>query len=248
MVLAPTLSLLSPGGAVFNPSQLPGLAAWYSADFGVLTSVGPDVPATDGQTVRRWLDRSGNGLHMDQSVLAAQLTFSSGYLSMTGVSQSMATANVQFLHPFTVFCVFRSTAAGTAANYIIHQAPASGAGQWGINGQSTSNIRSFFQVRSSSLDVTQFAGLDLNVWQNAVAGSNADDTVFFESLGQAATPSSTGTGIAAMPTLPLNIGRGIANNVLMDVAEIGVVNRTLTEAEKSKLRAYLRRKYGHPGF
>jgi len=242
------LPFLDPVRATFRPDKLPGLAAWYSADFGVLNSVGPDVPATEGQTVRRWLDRSGNGLHMEQATLASQLTFTSGYLSMIAVSQSMATANVQFLHPFTVFCVFRSTAAGTSANYAVHQAPAVGAGQWGINGASSSNIRSFFQVRSSSLDITQFDGIDLNVWQNAVVGSNADDTVFFESLGQAATPSSTGTGIATMPTLPLTIGRGLANNVLIDVAEIGVVNRTLTESEKSKLRTYLRRKYGHPGF
>jgi hypothetical protein len=61
---------------LFSPSQLPGLAAWYDAadSSTVLTSVGPDVPATNGQTVRRWLDKSGNGRHLDQATLANQPT------------------------------------------------------------------------------------------------------------------------------------------------------------------------------
>lgn len=59
-----------------TPAQLPGLAAWYAADYGVLTSVSPDVSATDGQTVRRWLDKSGNGNHLNQATLANQPTIS----------------------------------------------------------------------------------------------------------------------------------------------------------------------------
>jgi hypothetical protein len=59
---------------LFSPTSLPGLAAWYDASDAatVLTSVGPDVPATNGQTVRRWLDKSGNNNHNEQADLALQ--------------------------------------------------------------------------------------------------------------------------------------------------------------------------------
>jgi hypothetical protein len=71
---------------LFSPSQLPGLAAWYDAadSSTVLTTVGPDVPATNGQTVRRWLDKSGNNRHLDQAVLANQALFSGGQLDFDG--------------------------------------------------------------------------------------------------------------------------------------------------------------------
>jgi len=61
----------------FNPARLPGLAAWYDAadSSTVLTSIEPNVSATDGQTVRRWLDKSGNGRHLDQADLALQPAF-----------------------------------------------------------------------------------------------------------------------------------------------------------------------------
>ena len=81
--------MLLGGSGVLTPDRLPGLAAWYSADFGVLTSVGPDVAATDGQTVRRWLDRSGNGRHLDQATLANQPTFSGGSVMFGGVNKLM---------------------------------------------------------------------------------------------------------------------------------------------------------------
>jgi len=79
---------------LFLPSSLSGLAAWHSADYGVLNSVGPDVAATNGQTVRRWLDRSGNGRHLDQATLALQHTYgtTSGPNSMAGISASGTTS------------------------------------------------------------------------------------------------------------------------------------------------------------
>jgi hypothetical protein len=62
---------------LFSPASLPGLAAWYDASDAatVLTTVGPDVPATDGQTVRRWLDKSGAGRHLNQTDLVNQMRF-----------------------------------------------------------------------------------------------------------------------------------------------------------------------------
>jgi len=100
-----------------SPDRLPGLAAWYSADYGVLTSVGPDVAATDGQPVRRWLDRSGNGRHLDQTTLAKQPAFTttggangSPFLLFDGLAGTMATANFTLNQPYTQVLVLRRVA------------------------------------------------------------------------------------------------------------------------------------------
>ena len=61
----------------FAPDQVPGLGLDLDASYGVLNSIGPDVPATNGQAVRRWLDKSGNGRHFDQATATNQPVFSS---------------------------------------------------------------------------------------------------------------------------------------------------------------------------
>lgn len=93
-----------------TPDRLPGLAAWYSADYGVLTSISPDVAATDGQTVRRWLDRSGNARHLDQATLANQPTWSAAakpYITFDGVSDFLAETASTISQPYTTICVIK---------------------------------------------------------------------------------------------------------------------------------------------
>lgn len=102
MIPAPILSPLAVGSHGFSPDKLPGLAAWYSADQGVLNSISPDVPATDGQTVRRWLDRSINGRHLNQATLLSQPTVNSQGLLFNGTSSDMS-VTVSLARPTTVY-------------------------------------------------------------------------------------------------------------------------------------------------
>jgi hypothetical protein len=85
MLLSPTVTILNQR-PLFSPLSLPGLAAWYDASDSstVLTTVSPDVPATDGQTVRRWLDKSGNGRHLEQANIVQQPTLTGGGLDSLG--------------------------------------------------------------------------------------------------------------------------------------------------------------------
>jgi hypothetical protein len=59
---------------LFSPASLPGLAAWYDASDAatVLTTVSPDVPASNGQTVRRWVSRHNPAVFWDQGDLVIQ--------------------------------------------------------------------------------------------------------------------------------------------------------------------------------
>jgi hypothetical protein len=81
---------------LFSPASLPGLAAWYDASDSstVLTTVSPDVPASNGQTVRRWLDKSGNNRHLEQVNIVQQPTYSGGLLSLNGSSQFWDMLNI----------------------------------------------------------------------------------------------------------------------------------------------------------
>jgi hypothetical protein len=74
----------------FSPADISGLVGWWSADYGVLNAVGPDVAATAGQSVRRWLDRSGNGNHFEQATGLKQPLFSGGRLVFDGANAGMS--------------------------------------------------------------------------------------------------------------------------------------------------------------
>jgi hypothetical protein len=63
----------------FSPATLPGLALWLDAANGVLTSVGPDVPAGGGQAVRQWKDRSASAFDTNQTVGGAQPLLLTGW-------------------------------------------------------------------------------------------------------------------------------------------------------------------------
>lgn len=56
----------------FVPTDIAGLSFWFDANNGALNSISPNTPATQGQTVRRWLDLSGNNLNADQATGANQ--------------------------------------------------------------------------------------------------------------------------------------------------------------------------------
>jgi hypothetical protein len=99
---------------LFSPASLPGLAAWYDASDSstVLTTVSPDVPASDGQTVRRWLDKSGNGRHLEQADLANQPIFTNAATGLTfnGTTATMGSAAFTAVaQPLSIYIVARVT-------------------------------------------------------------------------------------------------------------------------------------------
>jgi hypothetical protein len=97
---------------LFSPTSLPGLAAWYDASDSstVLTTVSPDVPASNGQTVRRWLDKSGNNRHLEQGNLTLQPSYASaGHLAFTSGLNTAMSASFSHAFPLTIFVVFRKT-------------------------------------------------------------------------------------------------------------------------------------------
>lgn len=57
-------SVATPSSApAWTPASLSNLVAWYSADYGVYSDSGV-TPATNGQRIQQWNDKSGNNYHL----------------------------------------------------------------------------------------------------------------------------------------------------------------------------------------
>lgn len=55
-----------------TPNQMSGVLAWYTSGLGTLNAISPDTPATDAQSIRRWLDSSYSGTNADQTTSGAR--------------------------------------------------------------------------------------------------------------------------------------------------------------------------------
>lgn len=122
------------GAGAFLPTSIAGLSLWLDAADAdtVLNSVSPDVSATDGQTVRRWIDKSENSLHQSQSTGLNQPLFQTGEINSLSTVHFDGTNDILLgtlpnISTATIFQVHRSTKATTqiwlngqdAAKYLV---------------------------------------------------------------------------------------------------------------------------------
>lgn len=194
--MTPALRQILLGGR-FSPDKLPGLAAWYSADFGVLTSVGPDVPATDGQTVRRWLDRSGNGRHLDQETLLNQPTFSGGRVLGDGATSTMRNSSMPSGNLRTYYIVLDQVAwanlsyildEGTAgARFLIYQRfstpTIAASGDVAANNQLAIGAVGVFSYVANAAGATTRVNLNSPIFEAASRGGGGLLAVFSQGAG-----------------------------------------------------------------
>jgi hypothetical protein len=115
MALSPRLLRPRAAGG-FDPRTIAGLSIWLDGQDSttILNSVSPDTPATVGQTVRRWLDKSGNGRHAEQTSGANQPTLASGgFVEFDGTNDILMLTNIASLTRnigyVAVFSVYRPT-------------------------------------------------------------------------------------------------------------------------------------------
>ena len=90
MAMSPRL--LRPRATGFNPKSISGLAMWLDAKktASVLNSISPDTAATNGQTVRRWMDQGGTSTHANQASGTSQPTYTlSTALDFDGTNDSL---------------------------------------------------------------------------------------------------------------------------------------------------------------
>jgi hypothetical protein len=247
----------------FSPLSLPGLAAWYDASDSstVLTSVGPDVPATNGQTVRRWLSRHNPAVFWDQSTLANQPVFTNPATGLTfnGSSQFMNGTS-------TMADVFRNRGYGyifavaqdtnhTAGNVTHVVVTFSRAGDSGgrMRLQSRNNSASEFSGSFRRLDadaatiINTASNGDVNLLEIAANWSVGTNLLAVNGVATTGTFAASGnsqdTASWEVTLGNLNIQNlGIPGNI----RELVIVNAQLTATEILRTRQYLQRKWGTP--
>jgi hypothetical protein len=97
----------------FSPSDLNGLFEWFAADYGVLNSVDPNVSATNGQYIRRWLNKVSGGVNAEQTSASLQPNYETGSsrtsINFRGtVSTRFTIASGVVNPPLTYYAVFHN--------------------------------------------------------------------------------------------------------------------------------------------
>jgi len=132
------ISSVAPTVATWTPLDLgsPMLVAWYDATDSVYTDAGTTL-ATDGQTVRQWKDKSGNGFHVSQTNSAQRPTFRASSsiannrpaVDFTMFTHYLRNDAVTFPTPtsrWTIYAVFSAAPTGLIADNRIFSYAAAG--------------------------------------------------------------------------------------------------------------------------
>jgi hypothetical protein len=228
--------------AIYDPRDIPGLVAWYSAE--------AETGYSDGQLMTQWLDLSGNGNHATATGLG---TGRPKWQATTGPSGGPAihfpanyTSNV------TGYFDLPNMMSGASAGDVfvgIKAGAASGSyGLWSIG----SEARDFYPNPSGQVvdgfggrgSVTYTPTVAITSWRrlNATRHSDAKLTHRLDSLVQISTyPTSPTVGWHAAPFL----GRQRLNPTTPDWCWMGhmscflIFNRELTSQERSDLDTWM---------
>jgi hypothetical protein len=218
---------------LFSPASLPGLAAWYDASDSstVLTTVSPDVPASNGQTVRRWLDKSGNNRHLEQGDLVNQPTFSGGAVTSNGGDFWMQ-SNFTLAQPITVFAIMRL--ADTASSYGLYDGATSRVHVFFSTGQLTPQIFAGVSLAATS-------AITLNVPSLIGGLYNGASSINFSNRAEL----SGNAGVNALTNLQVfrNSGAGRFSGTL---SELIFYSGALSSADRNRLKDYATRRHGTP--
>ena len=223
----------------WNPSFLPGLAAWYDA------SDAASITATAGK-VSQWADKSGNGRHLAQATGANQP--STGVDTMGGrnalsfvrggtgaaAGQWLARPSVTLPQPLTVFAAMKpGTNAVAAGNTQI------------LGNAATPEATIYGAIGAWSM----FAGANLSgggvnaVPHQAVAVFNSTTSQLFMDGSSLLGPGNVGTG----GRTELTIGSDAASSGWDgDIAEVAIISGIVTAGDRANWNAYCSAKWGTP--
>jgi hypothetical protein len=185
--------------------------------------------AVDTETVRRWLDKSGNGRHLDQATLANQPTLTSGKI-VFGLSKGM-THTLELPGEYSAFAVAKKTSAGAGYNIILYARQAalfaSGASvdQWGM--YATTDILS-----GKSLLTEKCIGV-ISPTDTSVLLLDGAETI---TATRGARFTSGGSVVGA--------ANGMLSNLLGNISELVVCNVAVPVSSGQKIIKYLSRKWG----
>lgn len=163
MAMSP--KLLRPRATGFNPKSISGLAMWLDAKktASVLNSISPDTAATNGQTVRRWMDQSGTSTHANQASGTSQPTYTlSTALDFDGTNDSLEISKDLSRNKgyIAIFAVFTADTVTSSTRWLVAMTTSLGNIRTGISIGTTGQV-SLSARRLDNVGATTVSGSTL---------------------------------------------------------------------------------------
>lgn len=218
------------GGSAFSPTSIAGLQAWYDS------SDAASFTFSSGNIVSQWNDKSGNGRHVSQGVVANQPARSgtqNGLATVVfdGTNDVLTRIGVVIAQPFTwLFTGKRAAALG---------------GAW-VSGQAggaayTKNPTGFWALFSGT-ELISATSVDTSWHQATGLANGAASTVRLDGaqivVGNSGAGNTTDLGIGGNPNPESAWLNGEVGEVLLYTG--------LGATDRGTLEAYLKAKWGTP--
>lgn len=234
------------GGGAFAPTDLSGLTLWLDA-----TNAGT---TTDGATVAPWPDRSGGGhnaaANANGGVYKANIRNSKGVIRLTAAStQGYLTSAWSVLAGAggeVSIITALSIAVPTNGTHGYDNAGITDPGGFlGLvfKDDGAGNPNPLVYNWDGNEDFFGLTTLDANVWAQVYMRKGGGNASIRQDGGSATTSS---TGDTSDLTGAVAIGRNAAAYMTVDIGDILIYNRDLTDPERVQLQDYLRTKWSLP--
>lgn len=238
----------------FNPSRVSGLQLWLDASNGLFDATSGGNPvATDGSSVARWEDRSGNSRNASQAtsanrpILKTAVQNGRNGIRFDGSNDFMATASFAHSVPITVFLVCKrlsTTGSQSDFNRIIEHGSNNGVC---IITRTPSPPTGIFRIQyqyatSSVADSLVDPGTDTKVYELFVDSSATRNITFRVNNSNQTTITRTET--PATPTA-FNLAQfgGGSYNANVEIYELCYYNLKISDQDRDNVRNYLNSKW-----
>jgi hypothetical protein len=236
---------------LFNPSRIAGLDLWLDAADGDTlfdATSGGNLVATDGSSVARWEDRSGNSRNASQAtsanrpILKTAVQNGRNGIRFDGSNDFMATASFAHSVPLTLFLVCKrlsNTGSQSDFNRIIEHGSNNGVA---IITRTSGNIE-YQYATSAAANSSVNPTTDTKVYELFV-DSSAPRNVTFR-VNNANQTSTTRSGTPATPTA-FNLAQfgGGSYNANVEIYELCYYNIKISDTDRDNVRNYLNSKWG----
>lgn len=259
--MMPYMGSMAQQGGIVIPSRIPNLNLWYDASVSnsayIQNSSG--TAPTNGQAVKSWIDKLGNGRNADQATANRQPTWQANQQNGLGAIKFDGTNDVLTLNPIawslslsgqTTYTVVKLAA---QADQMHVHATNTGGYTFNLNGNNWAlETGGAIAVSDAVSDTTGyhylgmiFDGTQTNA--NTTTQNNARVKFRYDGVQRALTFSANANATTSGSANTLNVGAddsGSANFLNGYIAEMMIWTRTLNATEIAQVETYLKNKWG----
>ena len=238
----------------FEPSDIAGLSLWLDATTGLFDATSGGNPVnTDGGSVARWEDQSGNSRNASQTISANRPILKTAVqngrngIRFDGSNDSMTTASFAHSVPITLFLVCKrlsNTGSQSDFNRIIEHGSNNGVCiVTRTPSPPTGIFRIQYQYATTSLsDSFVDPATDTKVYELFVDSSAPRNITFRVNNSNQTTTTRTQTPATPLPFNLAQFGGG-SYNANVEIYELCYYNLKISDQERDNVRNYLNSKW-----